>query len=117
MLHWAHAGIGGGELAGEERREEERRWGEEGGTWKLKGSRAMEEMSKLSVLEQWEETGEAIIVLRVEGADAITELLDRARDAGLSTYLVRDAGRTEVDNGTATVSSQGGGDGARRKGW
>lgn len=50
----------------------------------------------------WLETGMAKIVLACESADALRALADKAARDGLSTGLVRDAGRTVVSAGTVT---------------
>lgn len=50
----------------------------------------------------WLETGMAKIVLACDDAAALAALADQAGAAGLSTGLVRDAGRTVVSAGTTT---------------
>lgn len=48
------------------------------------------------------------IVLRVNGGEAeLLERRERAKRAGLRTYLVEDAGHTQVDPGTRTVLAIG----------
>ncbi len=55
----------------------------------------------------WLETGMAKIVLACDGAGALAALAEQAEAAGLSTGLVRDAGRTVVSAGTATCLGVG----------
>jgi PTH2 family peptidyl-tRNA hydrolase len=50
----------------------------------------------------WLETGMAKIVLACGSAEAMDRLVEHAAREGLSTGLVRDAGRTVVSAGTAT---------------
>ena len=52
--------------------------------------------------QAWLETGMAKIVLACDDAEALATLADEAACAGLSTGLVRDAGRTVVSAGTST---------------
>jgi peptidyl-tRNA hydrolase len=51
---------------------------------------------------EWIESGMAKVVLRGESEEQLLELHDRAREAGLPAYVVRDAGRTVVEPGTIT---------------
>jgi peptidyl-tRNA hydrolase len=60
----------------------------------------------------WYATGMAKIVLAGESADALGELAQAAQAAGLSSALVRDAGRTVVSAGTVTCLGIGPGDAA-----
>jgi len=55
----------------------------------------------------WLETGMAKIVLACDDAQALAGLADQAEAAGLSTGLVRDAGRTVVSAGTTTCLGLG----------
>jgi PTH2 family peptidyl-tRNA hydrolase len=50
----------------------------------------------------WLETGMAKIVLACDSPAALRDLADKAERGGLSTGLVRDAGRTVVAAGVAT---------------
>ncbi|MDP3172835.1 MAG: aminoacyl-tRNA hydrolase [Phenylobacterium sp.] len=50
----------------------------------------------------WLEAGMPKIVLRCASAEDLLALAQAAEDAGLATMLVRDAGRTVVEAGTAT---------------
>ncbi|KDR18489.1 peptidyl-tRNA hydrolase 2, mitochondrial-like isoform X1 [Zootermopsis nevadensis] len=56
-----------------------------------------------NILEQWEESGEAKVVLKVETEQELLELASVSRSRGLITSLVRDAGRTQIAPGSKTV--------------
>jgi peptidyl-tRNA hydrolase len=59
-------------------------------------------------LQQWEESGEATVVLRVDGGKpALDALRAAAEAAGLITHTVADAGRTQVEAGSQTVMAIG----------
>jgi peptidyl-tRNA hydrolase len=51
---------------------------------------------------RWLETGMAKIVLACDSAEALARIAATAEAAGLPTGLVRDAGRTLLEPGTAT---------------
>lgn len=55
------------------------------------------------ILKQWEECGQAKVVLKVETEQELLELTSMACKQGLITSLVRDAGRTQVASGSKTV--------------
>jgi peptidyl-tRNA hydrolase, PTH2 family len=59
------------------------------------------------VLDKWEESGQAKIVLQVDSLDQLLLLDQFAQSLGLKTYPVQDAGRTQVEPGTTTVCSIG----------
>ncbi|XP_023227175.1 probable peptidyl-tRNA hydrolase 2 [Centruroides sculpturatus] len=54
---------------------------------------------------QWEELGEIKIVLRGDSTQHLVELERLAMSMNLPTYLVQDAGRTQVPEGSTTVLS------------
>jgi peptidyl-tRNA hydrolase len=58
-------------------------------------------------LNTWQVSGEAVIVLGVDSEEQMRELVEKGKDAGLQTHVVRDAGRTEVAPSTATVAAIG----------
>jgi PTH2 family peptidyl-tRNA hydrolase len=69
---------------------------------------------KKAILEQpelvklWEEySGSAKIVLQVNSENQLIELRDKAKENNLNYYLIRDAGRTQVDPGTITCCAIG----------
>lgn len=55
------------------------------------------------VLKKWEYCGQAKVTLKVDSEEAMVQLQSRARARGLVTSLVRDAGRTQIEAGSATV--------------
>ncbi len=52
--------------------------------------------------DEWKMEGQAKIVLKVESEDALKELLQKAKSAGLATSLVEDRGLTQLEPGTVT---------------
>lgn len=61
--------------------------------------------SFLQALNDWTEMGETKVVLRGDDSDQLLQLQHRARLAGLHSYLVQDAGRTQIAAGSMTVLS------------
>ncbi|MFP4187824.1 MAG: peptidyl-tRNA hydrolase Pth2 [Halobacteria archaeon] len=57
--------------------------------------------------DEWRRTGATKVVVSVEGEDELLGLEREARAANLPHALVRDAGRTQVDAGTATALGVG----------
>ena len=57
--------------------------------------------------EDWNRTGATKVVVSVGGEDELVELERQARAAKLPHALVRDAGRTQVESGTATALGVG----------
>jgi len=55
----------------------------------------------------WKRTGATKVVVEVGGEDELLELERGARAANLPHALVRDAGRTQVESGTATALGVG----------
>jgi PTH2 family peptidyl-tRNA hydrolase len=55
----------------------------------------------------WQRTGQAKIAVKVEKESLIYEIEKRAKAAGLATYLVEDAGRTQIAAGSKTVLAIG----------
>jgi peptidyl-tRNA hydrolase, PTH2 family len=58
--------------------------------------------TSLEIQEKWMEEGMPKIVLSVSHQETLLQLFDAAQRAHLSTYLVRDAGKTIVPAGTIT---------------
>jgi len=61
-------------------------------------------------VREWQGEGQKKVVLKVTGEDALFELADAARREGLPHAVVRDAGHTQLDPGTATTVAVGPGD-------
>jgi len=54
-------------------------------------------------LARWRSEGARKIALKIPDEDTLKQLYGKAMDAGLVTYLVKDAGHTEIPPGTLTV--------------
>jgi PTH2 family peptidyl-tRNA hydrolase len=59
--------------------------------------------SQARLVERWRQAGARKICLKVESLADLQRLAGQAQSAGLVTYLVKDAGHTEVEPGTITV--------------
>lgn len=60
-----------------------------------------------ALLRGWEAQGQPKIVLKAQTHDDLVRLEAEAREAGIVTAIVRDAGHTQVTSGTATVLGMG----------
>lgn len=58
-------------------------------------------------MREWERSGSAKIVLKVDNEEQLMLLSDRAEDDELPFFVVTDAGKTQVDPGTATALAIG----------
>jgi len=58
---------------------------------------------KPKIVEEWRNTGSRKIVCQVSNLDAMKRLYGDARDLGLISEMIKDAGRTEIPAGTVTV--------------
>ena len=58
----------------------------------------------------WKGEGQKKVVLKGSGEDELFELADKARREGLPNAVIRDAGHTQLDPGTATTVAIGPGD-------
>lgn len=52
---------------------------------------------------RWEVEGAKKIAVKAEGKDELMELFKQARSMGISAYIVKDAGETELAPGTVTA--------------
>lgn len=68
----------------------------------LQGSEAQN-----AILQRWCRMGQPKIVLRVDSFEQLNELEVKAQEANVVAALVRDAGRTQLEAGTATVLGLG----------
>ena len=67
--------------------------------------RALKETPLL--VRQWEVFGQAKVALKTDNEHELQELKMKAKKAGLVAYIVRDAGRTQVEEGAPTVLGVG----------
>jgi PTH2 family peptidyl-tRNA hydrolase len=68
---------------------------------------SLQESGGHDVLERWLASGQPKVVLKAPSLQAMLELQARAAAARLPCFLVRDAGRTQVAAGSATVLAVG----------
>lgn len=57
--------------------------------------------------EAWYATGQAKVVLKVDGLDELKRYMAEARSVGLHTEMITDAGRTQIEPGTITCMGIG----------
>ncbi len=55
-----------------------------------------------SKLRKWEEEGEKKVVVKVNELSTLYEIYEIAKKSGTATYLVKDAGHTELASSTVT---------------
>lgn len=65
------------------------------------------EYADASAVEEWKSDGQRKVVLGIDGERALFEIREQARNAGLPTGLIRDAGRTQLDPNTPTTVAVG----------
>lgn len=63
--------------------------------------------SKPQLAEKWMRLGQPKIVLKVENIEELESIRDQSNDADIITFLVHDAGRTQIAAGTATCLGLG----------
>ncbi len=63
--------------------------------------------SDKKLLSQWRSQGMKKVTLSVNTKDEIYKLLQQAKDAGLNTALITDAGKTEIAAGSVTALAIG----------
>ncbi|KAM6543166.1 hypothetical protein CsatB_007613 [Cannabis sativa] len=63
--------------------------------------------SRRSLLKQWEQCGQPKIVLTCKNQQEMNKLKEEADSIGLPTFVVADAGRTQVSSGSRTVLAIG----------
>lgn len=59
------------------------------------------------LLRAWETIGQAKVVVKVDTEQQLLEVEEKAKKAGLVTYVVVDAGRTQIEAGSKTVLAIG----------
>ncbi|KQS39169.1 probable peptidyl-tRNA hydrolase 2 [Drosophila erecta] len=60
-----------------------------------------------AILQRWCRLGQPKIVLRVDNFEQLSSLERQAQEANVVAAMVRDAGRTQLESGTATVLGLG----------
>lgn len=58
-------------------------------------------------LRKWEKSGEKKVVVGVEDEEELFQIKRNAEGIGVPAYLVKDAGRTEIPQGTTTALAVG----------
>ena len=58
-------------------------------------------------LLEWRRTGQEKVILRVDSEQELLEVHSKARQLGLPTSLIADAGRTQLPPGTLTAAAVG----------
>jgi len=66
--------------------------------------------SQEKVVANWLKCGQPKVVLKISSESELELLHQKAVTSGLTSYVVRDAGKTQLDAGTATVLGIGPGD-------
>jgi PTH2 family peptidyl-tRNA hydrolase len=69
--------------------------------------RQMRTLGKQAQVDQWTATGEAAVTLQVPSLAKMMQLDQHARQTGLNSHIVADAGRTQVAAGSQTVLAIG----------
>jgi len=59
------------------------------------------------IVKEWEAEGSKKVVLKVDGIEELIKLSKEARKKKLPYYIVRDAGLTQIEEGTITCISIG----------
>jgi len=65
------------------------------------------EHADASTVKKWKRDGQRKVVLGIDGERALFEIQEQAKNAGLPTGLIRDAGRTQLDPDTPTTVAVG----------
>lgn len=65
----------------------------------------MQRQNMADVLNEWEYIGEKKIVLRGVDHVHLQELYEKAQAASIPAHLIRDAGHTQIPEGSVTVLS------------
>jgi PTH2 family peptidyl-tRNA hydrolase len=63
--------------------------------------------SNPELLYQWESGSQPKVVLRASDEDELNQLAMKAKQAGLESHIIRDAGRTQIAPGSKTVLGVG----------
>ncbi|KAK2065987.1 peptidyl-tRNA hydrolase PTH2 [Colletotrichum caudatum] len=60
-----------------------------------------------NILKRWERLGQAKIAVQIKNQDEMLELMGKARSLGVTTEVIADAGRTQIEAGSLTVLGVG----------
>lgn len=60
-----------------------------------------------TMLEKWEATGQAKIVVKINSEKEMYNIFVKAQQMGISTHIVQDAGKTQIESGSNTVIAIG----------
>ncbi len=63
--------------------------------------------SEKDIINEWKKQGMKKVVLKVKDLEELYKYLQEAKDSGLNTALIKDAGRTVLKPGTVTCVSIG----------
>ncbi|KAI3552554.1 peptidyl-tRNA hydrolase PTH2 [Colletotrichum filicis] len=59
------------------------------------------------ILSRWENLGQAKIAVQIKNQDEMLELMGKARSLGVTSEVIADAGRTQIEAGSLTVLGVG----------
>ncbi|OHE97665.1 peptidyl-tRNA hydrolase PTH2 [Colletotrichum orchidophilum] len=59
------------------------------------------------ILSRWERLGQAKIAVQIKNQDEMLELMGKARSLGVTSEVIADAGRTQIEAGSLTVLGVG----------
>lgn len=62
---------------------------------------------RVNLLEKWEETGQAKIVVKINSETEMYNLVMKAQQMNIPTHIVHDAGKTQIASGSTTVLAIG----------
>jgi PTH2 family peptidyl-tRNA hydrolase len=63
--------------------------------------------SDKKIIKKWEESGSKKVVLKVNSLEELLKIYEEAKKSGLVVSLIRDAGKTELEEGTITCIAIG----------
>ncbi|EFQ30064.1 peptidyl-tRNA hydrolase PTH2 [Colletotrichum graminicola] len=63
--------------------------------------------SAANILKRWERLGQAKIAVQIKDQDEMLELMGKARSLGVTSEVIADAGRTQIEAGSLTVLGVG----------
>ncbi len=62
---------------------------------------------KKKIIDEWRNTGAKKVVLKINNEQELIQLINKAREKGLITSIIRDAGLTVIPPGTLTCGAIG----------